>query len=225
MRNVVVVGVGGLGKELVIQHLAQNDRVVSFSYKLWNYGHENYTQLLLDVSNTEKVAQTIKDNKEVIQNIDVLYYTVAAMQTVDTDNLEDFDIDYALSIYNINTLGALRVVKELLQYLPMGSTICLVSSKNGSMSVTQQFMKEGSAQMLAYNMSKSALNMAGVILYEKLKSKKISVVIVHPGSMKTEMSNFQGKNDPSVSARGIIKVVEADRENIFYSYSGERIDW
>ncbi len=225
MKKIIVVGCGGLGIEIAKEHLASGDQVIGMGVDPVDIKENNFNYLSLDVSSTEEVKRVFAENASLIDKTDKVYYTVAAMQTEDNDCIDKFDAEYALKIYNINTLGALRVVKEIKKYLNDNAKICLVSSKNGSMSETIQFMRYGAEQKFAYNLSKAALNMGAVILHEKLKEEGIKVIVVHPGSMKTRMSGYQGKNDPVISAKGIIEVLENSEENQFYSFKGERIEW
>ncbi len=228
MRTVVIAGAtGGLGYEIVKKHLAFGDKVLGVdrakSERLFD---ENYKEFQVDVSDTQDVKAVCNALMGEIEKIDLLYYTIAAPQTEDTEEIDKFDIDYALDIYNINVLGALRLIQNLLPVLNRSSKVCLVTSKNGSMHETRTFMQYGVKQMLAYNMSKAALNMAGLILHEKFSDKGIGFLLIHPGSMKTKMSNFMGKNEPSVSAEGIVTIMlKENEEKIFLSYTGDEIEW
>ena len=57
-------------------------------------------------------------------------------------------------------------------------------------------------------MSKAALNAAGVSLAHDLKPAGIAVVVLHPGAVRTDMTNGQGTIDAEASARGLLQRID-----------------
>jgi NAD(P)-dependent dehydrogenase (short-subunit alcohol dehydrogenase family) len=80
-----------------------------------------------------------------------------------------------------------------------------------------------------YRMSKVALSMAGKSLSQDLKSRNIAVAILHPGLVKTQMTNFnQSGITPEESVRGLIsRIDELNLENTgtFWHSNGEILPW
>ncbi|KAK6992964.1 short-chain dehydrogenase/reductase family protein, partial [Favolaschia claudopus] len=70
-----------------------------------------------------------------------------------------------------------------------GGKVVLVSSESGSIGLRHQ--KEGGGNY-AHHASKSALNMVGKLLSLDLKERGITVAIVHPGFMRTDMTKNVG---------------------------------
>ncbi len=79
-----------------------------------------------------------------------------------------------------------------------------------------------------YRMSKAALNMAGVSLSHDLKSRKISVALIHPGFVKTDMTGGNGHIEASESAAGILSRIDGlnlESSGSFWHQNGEKLPW
>ncbi len=98
-------------------------------------------------------------------------------------------------LFNINALGALRVVEAFLP-LVQGSDLkrlCFVSSEAGSISRSQR------TAWFGYCMSKAALNRGVAHLFNRLRPNGYTFRLFHPGWMKTYMSgarNDRAELDP-----------------------------
>jgi NAD(P)-dependent dehydrogenase (short-subunit alcohol dehydrogenase family) len=109
-------------------------------------------------------------------------------------------------IYNVNTLGALRVSNALMGLLLQSEDklIVNISSEAGSISRNKRI------NMYGYCMSKAALNMQSSLMHNHLKTLGGQVMVFHPGWLQTFM---QGKKDeqadmtPEKSAAQIIDLV------------------
>jgi NAD(P)-dependent dehydrogenase (short-subunit alcohol dehydrogenase family) len=77
-------------------------------------------------------------------------------------------------------------------------------------------------------MSKAALNMAGVSLARDLAGAGISVGMIHPGHVKTDMTAHTGNVSPPQAVRGILaRIDELTPANSggFWHANGERLPW
>lgn len=103
---------------------------------------------------------------------------------------EKQDFDELLRLYNVNTLGALRVVQAFLP-LTTGSAqkrLCFVSSEAGSINRCEREAWYG------YCMSKAALNMGVKRLFQTLHPQGYTFRLFHPGWMRTYMSGTKNLN-------------------------------
>lgn len=124
--------------------------------------------------------------------------------------------------FEINALGPLRVTQALLKNLSEGAKVAIITSRMGSIE------DNGSGAMYGYRMSKAALNAAGVSLARDLFPRRIAVVILHPGYVRTQMTALNGSVDPDEAARGLIaRIDELSLESTgrFLHANGERLPW
>jgi len=124
--------------------------------------------------------------------------------------------------FEVNALGPLRVTAALRPNLSAGSTVAIVTSRMGSIA------DNSSGGGYGYRMSKAAVNMAGRSLSIDLASDGISVVLLHPGYVRTAMTNFNGLVTTEESAAGLLaRIDEQTQEHSgrFVHMSGEPLPW
>jgi NAD(P)-dependent dehydrogenase (short-subunit alcohol dehydrogenase family) len=95
--------------------------------------------------------------------------------------LVDLEADAMRYEYDVNALAPLRLTQALLSRLGAGSRIAIISSRAGSIG------DNGAGGLYGYRMSKAAANMAGVSLARDLAPRGISVVLLHPGMVRTDL--------------------------------------
>jgi len=116
----------------------------------------------------------------------------------------ELNFDDMLREYNVNALGALRMVKAFLPLLEAGQTkrLCFVSSEAGSVEASQR------TGWFGYCMSKAALNMAVKNLHNDLAGQGYSFRLYHPGWLRTYMSgskNTEAHMEPEEGAAFALK--------------------
>ncbi len=135
----------------------------------------------------------------------------------------EVDLEKALDVFSINTLGPLRLVRALLPHLNGAANprIALVSSRLGSMTDVRP-------QSAVYAASKSALNKLAQCLAEELKPRGIVVVALHPGWVRTDMGGHSAPLSVQESASGIIATLDAltlADSGSFIDQRGESVAW
>jgi len=134
-------------------------------------------------------------------------------------------VDFAMmeQTFAVNTLGPLRVTQALLPNLRAGKrrTIVNMSSQLGS-------IEQSNGDWYAYRASKAALNQITRTLSAELASEGFTVVVLHPGWVRTDMGGAGATYTPQESVRGLITVIEklgrADNGR-FYDFKGNPIPW
>ncbi|KAJ5749639.1 hypothetical protein N7533_006667 [Penicillium manginii] len=107
------------------------------------------------------------------------------------ETFDNPDWDKQVQMYTTSAIGPVFMVHHLVKagLLGEGSKVILVSSEAGS--ITLRHEKEGGGNF-GHHASKAALNMVGKLLSLDLKAKGITVGLVHPGFMRTEMTKGVG---------------------------------
>ena len=153
------------------------------------------------------------------QTVDVLVNNAGVARW---DTLEAIDLDAAREELEVNALGPLRVTLAVLSRLGPGAKIALVSSMAGSIG------DRPSGRNYGYRMSKAALNMLGANLAADLAARRIHVAVLHPGFVRTEMTQGGGNIDPPESAAGLIRQIDAldaSRSGSFFHADGREVPW
>lgn len=142
------------------------------------------------------------------------------------DRWGQFDFNTMLQHYNLNALGPLRVINALAENLGEGGKVGLVTSRMGSIG------DNGSGRMYSYRMSKAAANMLGVNLHHQLKRQGVSVMLLHPGTVATQMTKgspgWDELTKPSEAAAGLAARMDElgpDTPIEFRHAGGELLPW
>ena len=139
-----------------------------------------------------------------------------------TENLDSMIFETMEEQFKINTLGPLKSIMALKNCLKKGAKIGVVSSRMGSIS------DNSSGGRYGYRMSKCALNMGMKSMSIDLFSQELSLAILHPGFVRTDMTEGQGDINTDQSVRGLIKCMNnlsLELSGKFWHYSGSELPW
>ncbi len=154
-------------------------------------------------------------------SIDVLISNAGIFRN---DRFGELDYDNILQQVSVNALGPLRVCEALRERLAEGAKVGVITSRMGSLG------ENGSGGCYAYRLSKAAANMAGINLFHELKKDGVTVVMLHPGMVATDMSAGSGGDfrPPEEAAAGLIRQLDTARLGEapeFRHANGEALPW
>ena len=220
MPNVLIVGGNrGIGLSLVKQYAAVGNKVWSTCRTAGGDKIENVTIVPgIDTSSDEVIANL--KNAGLPDKLDIVIVNAGVGAMDKFENLPN--TEECTRLFNINAVGPLRVAKAVESRLKEGSKFAAVTSRMGSMA------DNGSGNFYGYRMSKAALNAAMTSLKHDFKKKSVSVAILHPGFVQTDMTSGRGDITADQSAEGLIKrVAETNMENTgtFWHQNGEILPW
>ena len=138
------------------------------------------------------------------------------------ETMQDLNVPSIREQFEVNSLGPLRCVHVLRDRLANPSKIGLITSRMGSIADNTSGSRYG------YRMSKAALNMAGVSLAHDLADQGVQVAILHPGFVRTDMTDQQGLIDVDESAAGLIARIDdltPETSGSFWHQNGEKLPW
>ena len=124
--------------------------------------------------------------------------------------------------FEINTLGPLKVTETLKDNLSGNAKIAMITSRMGSIDDNTSGGRYG------YRMSKAALNIAAVSLAHDLRGQGVSVAIIHPGLVGTDMIGGYGDITPDEAAVRIAQRIEQlnlANSGTFWHSNGEVLPW
>lgn len=128
-----------------------------------------------------------------------------------------------LEVQRVNILGPLLVTAALLPHLRAGGMrkIVTVSSRMGSSA------SQGAGEYY-YRASKAGVNAAMRTLALDLAQENFTVLLLHPGWVRTDMGGAGADIDAPDSIAGMRRVIDeadADRTGGFYNYDGTPLPW
>lgn len=219
MANVVVTGANrGIGLQLATQFKERGDTVIAACRKpseaLTALGVQCETLDVTDDKSVQAFAKRLEGT-----SIDLLVNNAGVLSR---ETLDDLDLDRVRKQFEVNALGPLRVTAALRSQLSTGSKVAIVTSRMGSVA------DNTSGGMYGYRMSKAAVNIAGKSLANDLAPSGVSVVLLHPGYVKTEMTGGTGHVGPSEAARGLIQridALESSTSGTFWHANGDALPW
>jgi NAD(P)-dependent dehydrogenase (short-subunit alcohol dehydrogenase family) len=134
-----------------------------------------------------------------------------------------FDFASWEEVLRVNLLGPAALAEALIENVAASErrTIAMMSSRLGSIS-------ESSGMTLPYSTSKAALNMLVKGLAAALASRRITVVALSPGWVRTDMGGEGAPLSPEASVRGLRKVLAGLKpgdSGKFLSHDGSAIPW
>ena len=224
MTVVLVTGADkGIGHALALQFHERGDKVIGMCLgegkDLLELGLQ--VEPGVDVTKGETVTAMAARITNRGEKIDILINNAGVLGV---DKLGSIDYDDVRRQFEINAIGPLRVTEALEPMLNNGGKVGIITSRVGSCG------DNTSGGMYAYRMSKSAANMAGVNLYHDLKKRDITVIMLHPGMVDTDLTkDFEADFiSPETAATGLIKQVdgiEIGDHPEFHHSSGELLPW
>lgn len=162
----------------------------------------------LDISDSNSVHNASEFIKGHIDSLDLLINNAAIGGVVNNKLTiyDELDFDEINEIFNVNTLGALRVTNKLISLIMKSEDklIINISSEAGSISKCYR------VGWFAYSMSKTALNMQSALIHNSIREQGGQVILIHPGWLQSYMSgerNDKAELPPEVSAENILKLI------------------
>lgn len=236
-KNVLITGADrGLGLALSKRFLKEGYEVYAGSYlkdwpelsQLKSSYPDNLYIIPLDISDEQSVHNAFEAIKQRTGKLDILINNAGIyLDSHAGDILGVLDFEAMVRMYEVNTLGPLRVTNSAMPLLLCGERKLIVNISSEAGSVTNCWRKKE----YGYAMTKAALNMQCAILQNHVKEYGVKVLAVHPGWVKSYMSgkyNEEAEVEADDSAAGIYKLTmeKAQLEGPMYlDYQGNILPW
>ena len=182
---------------------------------------------LLDLDGIDALAARLKDIP-----IDVLLNNAAMLGEPNDQTLGNLDYALMKQVLNVNVVGTMKMVETFVPHVEKSEQkkIVAITSTQGSISSIRN------PGLVFYNTSKTALNMVMKSNSRALKKQGITVALVSPGAVDTDMMNLALDRagvsfkllTPQASAEAVINVIDQyglDMTGTFMSHTGTEIPW
>ncbi len=228
MAHIAITGAGrGIGLELTRQHVAQGDRVYALvrnpaaAEKLQTLAAQSgglLTVHQMDVANEASVragaASTGNDPIDIV-------YNVAGIVGNLSSEVEQMDWAAFDEVMDVVLKGPMHVFQAFLPRLAPGSKVITLTSQ-----VAASTWPYGG--YYAYVAAKAGLNRLMRSLAADVKERGITIGLIHPGYVQTDMGGPDAEITPEESAAGIRKVAaqwQLEQSGDFYKWNGEPHAW
>jgi NAD(P)-dependent dehydrogenase (short-subunit alcohol dehydrogenase family) len=223
MPTVLITGTNrGIGLELARQYAAEGWRVHACLRDPASGGALKAIQgdirlHELDVTDEDQIDRLAKELAG--EAIDLLINNAALGGPED-----DTDPDEWSEVFRVNSIAPVRILQAFLPHLALAKDprVLNVTSRMGSIGDNS---RGGS---YAYRSSKAALNAAMKSFAIELKPKGITIAVMHPGWVQTDMGGPDAPVPVTTSAEGLRRTIAQMKPadtGAFYNYDGAPIPW
>ena len=235
MPTVLITGASrGLGLEFAQQYKKCGWKVIATVRNLKNatslnlYRNELYIREM-DVTDQKSINKLKDEFQE--EKIDVLINNAAIHGSHDDrSTFGNINILEWSSVMTTNTIAPLKITEAFFDNVnnSIQKKIVFISSRAGSISErgTMPHHKPGGSYI--YRSSKAALNAITQSLSFDYKDQGLSIIVLHPGFVKTEMAIGDTDLNVSTSVSGMRKIIaeSTPKDNgLFRTFEGEQISW
>lgn len=231
MSTVMIVGATrGIGLELTKQYAGEGNTVIACARDLRAASQldelasssENIKIEELDIAEPSSIESASgRIGKDSIDSIIIVAGYVGGMP--ENQTIDNIDIDEWHRTLNINTIGPLLVARAFKENLS--------SSGNGNFMILSSQLAASTwpmGGMYVYSTTKAAVSKVGQILALDWSQEPITVSIMHPGWVQTDMGGPAAEITAEESASGIRNVLSGlkkEDSGNFYKWNGEIHPW
>jgi len=232
MTQFMVTGANrGLGLEFVQQLLARGDRVIAACRHAARASELNRLSgqypghlkvLPLDLADPRSIAEIAREVAMLEITVDVLIHNAGVLNP--GESFGEVEARALTQAYVTNAQGPFLLSQAMAGRLADGGKLIAISSGLGSMARTTRFGTP------SYNISKAALNMVVRLLGQALAERRIAVLAISPGWVRTDMGGEGADLEPAESVAAMLTVIDAlefDADAIggFRDRQGEPLPW
>ncbi|EDO41698.1 predicted protein [Nematostella vectensis] len=198
--------------------------------------NQNLHLLELEVTDFQAIQRCAQQTREIVQDKG-LHILMNNAGIVDPAGLLDVTEEQMIRVFKANTVAPLQIVQAFLPLLKQGgktasfqdqapkfpkALIVQMSSKIASI------QDNGTGGLYPYRASKSSLNIISKSMSVDLKGDGISVVMLHPGWVQTDMGGPNALTATEESVAGMMSVLanfDKSKNGMFIDFRGNIVPW
>lgn len=219
-QNIVITGANrGIGLSLSKHYQNQGYQVYAACRQASPELFDSGARVIdgVDVADDQSIAQLAKQLAGVEVNLLINNAGILRNEVLGQLDYQSIETQFA-----VNTLGPLKVSEALINNFANNAKLVMITSRMGSIEDNTSGGRYG------YRISKAALNCAAMSLSHDLRPKGVSVGIIHPGLVGTEMIGGHGDLTPNQAADRIAQRIEglnSSNSGTFWHSNGEVLPW
>ncbi len=221
MATAVITGANrGLGLEMAKQYAADGWDVIGTAREPEKAAElaavDGVTVIQLDVAKDASVEQFASEIGD--RPVDLFINNAGILGP------SELDRDQWLDLFNVNVIGPVSLATALRDNVAKSDKrkMVVISSQVGSIAENE------SGSMLYYRASKAAVNQAWRSLAQQWRNCGLTLVVLNPGWVQTDMGGENAELTPRESVAGMRSVIDGlgpDQNGKFYDYGGREIPW
>ena len=217
MQSILIVGASrGLGKGLAERYARTGWSVLATVRKAGGVELDGAEVATVDIDQPEMVKALHETTAGRL--FDVIFIVAGVATT--WGPIHETDPEDALQVYRTNAVSPVLFAEAFLDRLADGGQMVFMTSRMGSIGENEQ------GGVDAYRASKAALNMLAKGF--SLRHKGLTVTLMHPGWVKTDLGGAGAAIDVETSVNGMVQVVDSRHgagDLAFIDYTGRAIPW
>ena len=225
MKNILITGANrGIGLKFA-EILSANNNIYATARDITKADDleklDNTELLELDLLDKDSIKSFCSELKDI--PLDMIINNAGIFQD---EQMEETILDPELWLDEImiNAIGPVVLSQKLKENIMSGNDkkIIFISSQMGSIDDNY------SGGYYFYRTSKSALNSAAKSLSIDWKADGISVLMLHPGWVRTDMGGSNAKLDINTSVSKMLDVINSldiGKTGTFLNYEGKKLEW
>lgn len=214
--HIVITGVArGIGRELALQAVARGWQVTGTVRRAGD-APEGVREILADMRQPDRLHAIGPQ----LGAVDVLVNNAGVIGP-DRQSTLDMDFEGFEQTLMVNALAPLAMAQAVRPQMRAGGRILTISSQ-------MSWMGYAKSDRIAYRASKVAVNKVMQGLATDLRAQGISVVLIDPGWVRTDMGGPDAEDDVTDVARGILDIantLDMARTGRFLHWRGKERDF
>lgn len=215
----------GIGREFVRQYAQAGWRVIAACRS-----PELEADALRAMGNVRPIGMDVTDLVSVEaaarESVDPLHLLINSAGIIGQTGDGPGEVDYRewSRVLDVNLMGPVRVLDSFAERLAASgsSKAVAITSGMGSLADVQ------SPMAMMYRTSKAGLNMAMRVRALQLRPRGVTVAVINPGWVQTDMGGPGAKTsveDSVAGMRAAIEALSADRAGSFLNWQGDDLPW
>lgn len=228
-ETVLITGANrGIGLAMVREFLSNGHRVIAGSRfpeeskelrELQTASNDRLTLVRIDVDLDSSVEEACQSLSGRLDALDILINNAGLFPEEGDESILDMELAHFRAAFETNVLGAIRMIRTFLPLLEKADRPRVINVSSGAGSISQKT----DFDYYAYSTSKAALNMVTRAIAAELKGRRVTVVALTPGWVKTRMGGDNAPLSPEDSARAIVRTaldLSSEQSSLFLDREG-----
>jgi NAD(P)-dependent dehydrogenase (short-subunit alcohol dehydrogenase family) len=159
------------------------------------------------------------------ERFDVIFIVAGVSDKDPTRPVHEVALDEAIHVFVSNAYSPICFAETFFGLLKPHGTLAIMTSRMGSLTLVST-AADGSWEI--YRASKAALNMLTRCFYQRHQHDGRTILLMHPGWVKTDMGGKDAPVDLATSVEGLYTTLinwHGSGKQVFLDYQGNELPW